>query len=474
MLLIIPIRFRKASLSEIILKNSYTSEIASGRMFKTRIEFKHGIQETEVRRQNGMMSLPQHRRLRRVTLSQFISLDTAWKIRDITSIAFHKESHVPAYMYQKDDRYFARIPRSVMEAGAAELSELGAEDIAMEYSGIYFRADKLTLYRINYLTRLVSRCLAPLASFACHDTDSLYSRAKQIRWEDFFAQGRTFAVSGTVSDSAISHSKFAALRVKDAVADYFMEKTGKRPDVSIMDPDIQLSLHIRKNRAEISIDVSGGPLYKRGYRQESVLAPMQETVAAAIIRYTSWDGSVPLYDPMCGSGTLLCEALMHYCSVPAGIFRKRFGFECLPDFDGAGWNQEKKEADNRIQPLPKGMIAGSDVSKEAVNATKSNLMGLHFGKNVKVQTCDFRHLPAIQGQVIVTNPPYGIRMGKDAQLDVFYKNFGDFLKRKCKGSVAYVYFGERAYIKCMGLKAAWKKPIVSGGLDGRLVKYEIY
>jgi putative N6-adenine-specific DNA methylase len=361
-----------------------------------------------------------------------------------------------------------------MEVGAAELSELGAEDIVMEYSGIRFRANKSTLYRINYLSRLVSRCLAPLASFACRDTDMLYGRAKQLRWEDFFAEGRTFAVSGTVSDSAISHSKFAALRVKDAVADYFMEKTGKRPNVSILDPDIQLSLHIRKNRAEISIDVSGGPLYKRGYRQEAVSAPMQETVAAAIIRYASWDGSVPLYDPMCGSGTLLCDALMQYCRVPAGIFRERFGFECLPDFDVAGWNQVKKEADSRIRELPEGMIAGSDVSTEAVNATKINLMGLHFGKNVKVQKCDFRHLPATEGQVIVTNPPYGIRMGRDAHLDVFYKDFGDFLKQNCKGSVAYVYFGEREYIKHMGLKASWKKPIVSGGLDGRLVKYEIY
>ena len=381
---------------------------------------------------------------------------------------------MPAYTYQKENCYFARIPRDIMEAGAAELSVLGAEDVTMEYSGIRFRAAKSTLYRINYLTRLISRCLAPLASFACHDTDTLYRRAKQIRWEDFFSEGSTFAVSGTVSDSTISHSKFAALRVKDAVADYFMEKTGKRPNVSIKNPDIQFSLHIRKNRAEISIDASGGPLYKRGYRQESVTAPMQETVAAAIIQSTEWDGSVSLYDPMCGSGTLLCEALMQYCKVPAGIFREKFGFECLPDFDVTEWNAVKKEADNRIRELPKNVIAGSDVSKEAVKATKTNLMGLHFGKNVKVQTCDFKHLPAITGQVIVTNPPYGIRMGKDEHLDVFYKKFGDFLKQKCKGSVAYVYFGERGYIKRIGLKASWKKPIISGGLDGRLVKYEMY
>jgi putative N6-adenine-specific DNA methylase len=377
-------------------------------------------------------------------------------------------------MYQKDDSFFARIPQNIMEIGVAELSELGANDITPAYRGLGFRADKATLYRINYMTRLLSRILAPLISFDCHDTDSLYSRAKQVRWEDFIAQGRTFAVDSTVSDSRISHSKFAALRIKDAVADYFMEKTGRRPTVSPTDPDVRISLHLRKNRAEISIDVSGGPLYKRGYREESVAAPMQETVAAAIIRYTAWNGSVPLYDPMCGSGTLLCEALMRYCSVPAGIFRKKFGFECLPDFDVAAWKAVKKEADSRIRELPRGMIAGSDATKDAVHVTKTNLMGLHFGGNVTVERCDFKHLPAMKAQVIVTNPPYGIRMAGNAPLDVFYKSFGDFLKQKCEGSAAYVYFGERKHIKHMGLKASWKKPIASGGLDGRLVKYEMY
>jgi putative N6-adenine-specific DNA methylase len=385
-----------------------------------------------------------------------------------------KKRQAAVYQYQKDGRYFAQITDSFKEAGAKELAELGAEDIRPEFSGIHFRADQSTLYSINYLTRLLSRCLAPLVSYVCQDTDTLYQKAKQIEWEDFFAQGNTFAVAGNVSDSAITHSKYAALRLKDAVADYFKEKTGQRPDVSVRNPDILLNLHIRNDKAVISLDTSGGALHRRGYREETVSAPMQETVAAAMIRFSEWDGSVPLYDPLCGSGTLLCEALMRYSNIPAGVFRNRFGFEFLPDFDGAVWKQVKKEADGHIRELPKGLIAGSDVSAEAVSAARTNLMGLHYGNNVSVERADFRKLPGLEEHVIVTNPPYGIRMGGDENLEMFYKNLGDFLKQKCKGSAAFVYFGEREYIKKIGLKASWKKPIKAGGLDGRLVKYEIY
>jgi putative N6-adenine-specific DNA methylase len=378
------------------------------------------------------------------------------------------------YQYQQDCRYFAQIADSLKEAGAGELAELGAVDIRPEFSGIHFKADKATLYRINYQTRLISRCLAPLVSFACRDTDALYREAKRIEWELFFPKDATFAVSGNVSGSAISHSRYAALRLKDSVADYFMEKTGRRPDVSVRNPDILLNLHIRNDRAVISLDTSGGALHRRGYREETVSAPMQETVAAAIIRLSKWDGSIPLYDPFCGSGTLLCEALMRYSNIPAGVFRDRFGFESLPDFESAVWKQVKKEADGRIRRLPKGWISGSDVSAKAVRAARTNLMGLHYGSNVSIHRADFRELRGLDGQVIVTNPPYGIRMGKNENLEMFYKNFGDFLKQKCKGSTAFVYFGKREYIKKIGLKAAWKNPIVTGGLDGRLVKYDIY
>jgi putative N6-adenine-specific DNA methylase len=177
---------------------------------------------------------------------------------------------------------------------------------------------------------------------------------------------------------------------------------------------------------------------------------------------------------MCGSGTLLCEALMKYCNIPSGIFKQKFGFEYLPDFAETEWMQVKKAADAMIRELPEGLISGSDLAVQAVDAAKTNLMGIHHGTKVDVKQSDFSALPDMNGYVLVANPPYGIRMGEDQDLDVFHKKLGDFLKQKCSGSTAYIYFGDRTYIKKMGLKASWKKPVKAGGLDGRLVKYEMY
>jgi len=378
------------------------------------------------------------------------------------------------WLYQQEDRYFIQIAEGIKAEGAKELAGIGGRELTPVHRGIHFKASKKDLYRIVYNTRLASRCLVPLLSFKCTNTDDLYTKAKQVCWEDLIAKSDTFAVSGNVSDSSISHSKFASLRLKDAIVDRFREKSGYRPDVSKINPDILLNLHIRKDFAEIGLDASGEALHKRGYREETISAPMQETVAAAIIRLSEWDGSIPLYDPMCGSGTLLCEALMDWCHIPAGIFRTRFGFERLPDFDDALWHQVRKEAETDIRELPEGLIAGSDISKQAVNAAKTNLMGLHFGKNVRINRCDFKFLPPIEGSVLVANPPYGKRMGREEDLDLFYKNFGDFLKRRCRRSSAYVYFGERRFLKKIGLRSSWKKPVRSGGLDGRLAKFDIY
>ncbi|MBF0234258.1 MAG: class I SAM-dependent RNA methyltransferase [Desulfamplus sp.] len=384
------------------------------------------------------------------------------------------QRYASGFKYQQDSKYFAQIAENLSEEGLSELEGLGAKDIVPAHSGIYFSAEKSVFYRINYMSRLISRVLAPLESFPCSDSDILYKNAKKIKWELLISRKTTFSIVSNVSDSVIDHSQFAALRLKDAIADYFKERTGKRPNVDTINPDIIINLHIRNDMADISVDASGGALHKRGYREESVTAPMQETVAAAIIRFSEWDGSVPLYDPMCGSGTLLCEALMQQCNIPAAIFREKFGFQMLPDYNPELWDQVKKDADASIIEIAPGIISGSDISKDSVSAAKTNLMGLHFGSNVTVKQMDFNDIQSIENSVIVANPPYGIRIGKDQDLNVFHKNLGDFLKQKCQGSTAFIYFGEPEYIKHMGLRASWKKPIKAGGLDGRLVKYEMY
>ncbi len=379
------------------------------------------------------------------------------------------------YEYQQHGRYFAQIAHHLEDTGAEELRSLGATEVETAYRGLYFTADQAALYRINYQSRLVTRVLAPLLTFDCHSDRYLYSTAQGIAWEDFLTPEGSFAVFANVAHSHIDHSKYAALRLKDAVVDRFRERTGTRPDVDTRDPDVWLSLYIQNNRAVISLDTSGGSLHRRGYREATgETAPMQETVAAACIRWSGWEAERPLYDLMCGSGTLLTEALMHGCRIPAGHLQKRFGFERAPDYDAATWQRVRAEADAAIRPVPEGLLHGNDRSAEAVRTAQANAANLPYGERIAWSAKDFRALPPIENATIVCNPPYGIRMGKGRDLNRFYRELGDFLKQRCTGSTAYIYFGEREYIKKIGLRTSFKNPLVNGALEGRLCKYEMY
>jgi putative N6-adenine-specific DNA methylase len=378
------------------------------------------------------------------------------------------------FAYQQNQRYFAQIAEGLEESGAEELQNLGAVGIRLSFRGLYFEADKASLYRINYQSRLVTRVLAPLLAFPCHTTDRLYRQARQIPWKEIMDVNQTLAVFANLSNSQIRHSQYAALCLKDAIVDYFREDGGRRPDVRRIDPDVWINLFIENNRAVISLDTSGGSLHRRGYRREGVEAPMQETVAAAIIQWAGWNGSRTLVDPMCGSGTLLAEALMHYCGIPAAFLRRRFGFEQLPDFDRRLWTAVKISADRRIRPLPAGLVVGSDVTAEAVESARANLQKLPHGATVPIERMDYRRRRDLPERVIVCNPPYGMRLQPKASLEEFYRTLGDFLKQRCRGAVAYIYFGNREMLKHIGLKPSWKRPLTNGGIDGRLAKFEMY
>ena len=378
------------------------------------------------------------------------------------------------YQYQQNNRFFAQIARGLEALGAEELEALGARNTAPAYRGLYFDADAGALYRINYRSRLITRVLAPLTAFRCHNPDYLYRTARKIAWTDFLSVDQTFAVFATVSNSKIRHSKYAALRVKDAVVDGFREQFGRRPSIDTRQPDVWINLYIENNHATLSLDTSGGSLHRRGYRQQAGEAPMQETVAAAALRLSGWQGQTPLYDPMCGSGTLLAEALMHYCRIPAGYLRQRFGFEALPDFDAARWAAVRQEAEARMRPLPAGLIAGSDASAEAVATARANLSTLPHGEAVAVDVKPYQAIARLEATTLITNPPYGKRLGRQETIGAFYKDLGDFLKQRCTGSTAYLYVGDRALLKKVGLRPAWKKPLYNGPLDGRLAKYELY
>ncbi|HOX84409.1 MAG TPA: THUMP domain-containing protein [bacterium] len=378
------------------------------------------------------------------------------------------------YDYQRKGRYFAQIAGGMEGLGAAEIEELGASETAEAYRGLYFSADRDALYRINYLTRLCTRILAPLTSFKCHSSKYLYRRAREIDWTAFLGAEHTFAVFASVANSAIRHSHYAALCLKDAVVDTFRDATGERPDVDTLDPDVWFNLYIDNNMATISIDTSGGSLHRRGYRSAAGAAPMQETLAAAIVRLSEWNGSRPLIDPMCGSGTLLCEALMACCRIPAGYLRRRWGFTALPDFEPQLWKTVREKANAEIREIPSGLLLGNDVDRDAVRQAKENLRRLPSGDRVEIQLGDYRQLAGFENHVILCNPPYGVRLQKDTDLGGFYRELGDFLKQHCKGSTAYIYFGERQWIPAVGLHPQWRKPLVNGALDGRLVKLDLY
>jgi len=380
------------------------------------------------------------------------------------------------FQYQQRNQYFAQIASGFEEIAETELKHLGATDLKPAFRGIHFEAEPETLYRINYTARVIVRILAPLVTFDCHSDNYLHRTALKIDWSRFMTPRDTFAVHAATSNTpSLKHSQYAALKVKDAVCDFFREKTGERPGVDVQSPDLGIHLFVRNNRAVISMDVSGGSLHKRGYRTLSVEAPMQETLAAAIIRLSGWDGERPLIDPMCGSGSLLCEAAMSYCRIPAGFLRKTWGFERLPDFDFNRWKKVKAAADAAMRPLPAGLLTGSDMNGESVRATRTNLNNLPGCKN-NFQTLKkkFQDFPALENSAIVVNPPYGMRLGDRESAEALMKDFGDFLKQRCTGCTAYVYAGDRKLLKKIGLKPEWKKELNNGGLEGILGKFDLY
>ncbi|MGB5893413.1 MAG: THUMP domain-containing protein [Ignavibacteriaceae bacterium] len=336
------------------------------------------------------------------------------------------------YNYQKTNRYFAQAADDIKDIAEEELLSLGAQNTSQAYRGIYFTANTKELYTINFHSRLINRVLAPLISFNCRSDELLYKRSLQVNWEDFLDSSKTFAVFASVTNSTINHSKFASLRLKDSIVDYFRNRTGKRPSIDTREPDVWFNLYIENNEATISVDTSGGSLHRRGYRKQSVQAPMIETLAATIINYSGWDFKSPMFDPFCGSGTLLCEAYMFASNTPASIFRKKFGFERLPDFNLSLWKKIKEDALEKIIPVKKGTIAGSDISSDAVKASIENCKVIDKDNVIEIKNNDVFDIDKIDGSTIICNPPYGIRIGKSDDLDDFYKRFGDFLKQRCK------------------------------------------
>jgi putative N6-adenine-specific DNA methylase len=355
---------------------------------------------------------------------------------------------------------------------AAEIEAIGGINIRKGIRAVYFEGDKEILYRANFQLRTALRILKPLYEFRAKDENELYKGAYSIDWSSLLSNDKTFAIDGVLNSQYFNHSRYVALRVKDAIADQFRAKTGRRPNVNPDDPDIRINLHISGDKCTLLLDSSGESLHKRGYREATHEAPLNEVLAAGIIMLSGWDRRSPFVDPMCGSGTIPVEAAMMAWNIPPGMYRKQFAFEKWPDFD----DRLLKKIYNHEHPEPreKPVIIGSDMSANAVSIARNNGKNAFLGKKIEFKVSSFESLIPPEGPgVLVTNPPYGERI-KQENLKAFHSIMGDVLKNNYPGYNAWILSNNLEALKFTGLRPEKKTVLYNGALECRLVKYSIY
>ncbi len=374
------------------------------------------------------------------------------------------------FEYQKSNRFFVQVPRGLEKLARKEIESLGAQGIRPGMGGFHVTLDWEALFRLNYRSRLLVRVLAPLITFDCHSDRYLYKTVQHLDWSQLLTLDTTFAVSARLADSAITHSQYASRKVKDAIVDQFRDRCGERPSVDPVSPDLWLHLHLRANRAVLFADTSGGSLHRRHGSRDDVTAPLNETLAAAMIRLSGWRGEGPFMDPFCGSGTLLQEALGLAAGLPAGLARTKFGFQRLPGFSSERWAKFLAGEDKTGRPLAPGTIRGSDIDLQAVATALAHLAVWPGGERIPVVAADFRKLPPFPGGTIVTNPPYGIRLGGGSELPALYRDFGRFLREKCPGTRAWVLSGNPELPPHLGITPRQEIPLFNGPIRCRLLE----
>lgn len=372
-------------------------------------------------------------------------------------------------------RYFATTSKGLEEALAGEVAELGGEEIAVAAGGVSFTGNAALGYEANLRLRTANRILLHLSDFPAVTPDELYEGARSVPWPDIFPVSRTFAVDATVRDSGITHSRYAALKVKDAVADAFRQAAGARPDVDPRTPEVRINARIVRDACTVSADLSGESLNRRGYRGDPTEASLRETLAAGLVLLTGWDGRVPLVDPACGAGTIPIEAALIATDTAPGLLRRAFGFQNLSDYDHRLWGRLLAEARERVADSGIGRIEGSDVSGAAIRHAREHARNAEVAGRIAFAVRDIRTL-APQGPpgIILCNPPYGVRMRAGAEEESFYKAMGEAFKKRCRGWTAYVLSGNPDATRHLGLKASRRFPLMNGPIDCRLLRYEMY
>ncbi len=355
---------------------------------------------------------------------------------------------------------------------AGELKGLGALDVKPANRAVYFTGNNEMMYKANFFCRTALRILVPVYHFKARSEKDLYEGAFSFAWDTWFDVKQTFAVDSVINSPYFNHSQFVALKVKDAIADYFRSKTGRRPNVNAELPDFQVHVHISNDDCTILFDSSGEPLYKRGYRQSGGPAPLNEVLAAGMIMLTKWNGSGNFIDPMCGSGTLPIEAGLIAYQIPPGIFRKRFGFENWNDFDSRLWLKisESYQEKSKIN----GLIHGSDKLQGVIALARKNASSAFLSRRVELRVSAIEEYepPAAPGIVII-NPPYGKRISS-GENNTLYTIMGDILKRRFTGYEAWILSSNMESIKHIGLRAEEKITLFNGPLECRFLRFRLY
>ena len=356
---------------------------------------------------------------------------------------------------------------------AKELRNLGAIDVKEGVRSVTFYGDKGFMYKANLSLRTAIKILKPFKSFKVFSEEDLYKEIYKIDWEQFLEATDTLAIDATVHSEKFTHSKYVALKSKDAIVDRFRNKFGERPGIDLDFPTLRLNIHIEKNDCTVSLDSSGQSLHKRGYKSATNIAPINEVLAAGMLLQSGWDGQCDFLDPMCGSGTILIEAAMIACNIPPNLNRKEFAFEKWKDWDEDLFEQIERSVLKKLREFH-FTIKGYDKAPSAIRKAQDNIDNANLSEYISVEQQDFfesekqteRHLH------MVFNPPYGERLEID--MPVFYKSIGDTLKQDYPGTHAWFVTSNLEAIKHVGLRPSRKIKLYNGALESKLLKYEIY
>ena len=366
----------------------------------------------------------------------------------------------------------AKTFQGLEEILAEELTTLGANDIQIGRRMVSFTGDKRMMYKANFCLRTAIRILKPIKNFTAKDADEVYNQIQAIPWEEYLDVNKTFAIDAVVFSEEFRHSKFVSYKVKDAIVDYFREKTGKRPSVRINNPDVLLNIHIAQTTCTLSLDSSGESLHRRGYRQEQVEAPLNEVLAAGMVLMTGWRGECDLIDPMCGSGTIPIEAALIARNIAPGVFRKGFAFEKWVDFDSEMFDEIYNDDSQEREFTHK--IYGYDNNPKANEIATHNIKAAGVSKDVTLKLQPFQQFEQPQEKsIIVMNPPYGERISTNDLLGL-YQMIGERLKHAFVGNEAWVLSYREECFDQIGLKPSKKVPLFNGALECEFRKYEIF